>query len=85
MRIDLYTKTILTLIALLLAVIAVQPLVHPTRTVQAQGSFNGVQFTGGPGGFWIFDSRSGDVWAYGTHGEPVQHYKIAALGQPLTR
>ena len=44
MRIDLYTKTILTLIALLLAVVALGPLVQP-QPVAAQSPFAGTQFS----------------------------------------
>jgi hypothetical protein len=41
MRIDLYTKIILTLIALLLAVFALKPILQPTA-VMAQGNFAGI-------------------------------------------
>jgi len=83
MRIDLYTKVVLTIIALLLAVITVRPMLQP-HTVVAQGKFTGVEFsTTAVGGFYIFDPRSGDVWGYGVQGEPVQHYKLTTLGEPL--
>ena len=61
MRIDLYTKTILTLIALLIAVIALQPFTRP-QAVEAQSSLNGVQFSVGwgtsTGDIAFFDTRS---------------------------
>jgi hypothetical protein len=44
MRIDLYTKTILTFIAVLLAVIALEPIVQPTPAL-AQANMSGVQFS----------------------------------------
>jgi hypothetical protein len=83
MRIDLYTKTILTLIALLLAVIALKPILQP-QTVKAGGSFSGVQFSATVGGFWVFDSSTGDVWAYNSgSGKADIHFKVTKLGQPL--
>jgi hypothetical protein len=83
MRIDLYTKTILTIIALLLAAIVTKPLFTPSAIV-ADGKFTAMQFTGSPGGFYVFDPRSGDVWSYSSTGQ-VEHLKIVTLGQPLQR
>jgi|ERR1022692_2192181 outer membrane protein assembly factor BamB len=83
MRIDLYTKTILTLILLLLGVITARPLFSPPA-VAADGKFAGLQFTGSPGGFYVFDPRSGDIWSYDTGGN-VEHFKMLAPGQPLQR
>jgi hypothetical protein len=86
MRIDRYTKTLLTLIVLLLAVIAFKPLVQPSPAL-AQGNLNGVQFSGIPGGgFFLFDSRTGDVWSYDINsGQLHGHSKIAQLGKPLVK
>jgi hypothetical protein len=47
MRIDLYMKGVLTVIAVLIAVIAFRQYVSPDTVVQAQGAFTGVQFSGG--------------------------------------
>jgi len=44
MRIDLYTKTILTIIALLLAVFTLKPFVQP-QAAMAQGCYAGIQFS----------------------------------------
>ena len=60
MRIDWYTKGVLTVIAGMLGVIALRPYVSPDA-VQAQGSFAGVQFSSGP---VFFDSRSGEMFIY---------------------
>jgi hypothetical protein len=60
MRIDLYTKTLLTLIAALLAIAVLRPMLRPSA-VQAGGKFDGVVFSGAPGGFWAFDTRTGDA------------------------
>ena len=85
MRIDPYTKIILTVIALLLAVIALTPIVQP-QPAMAQGSFSGVQFSGDS----FFDTRTGDIWFYGISenggsGRLREHYKLGKLGQPLTQ
>jgi hypothetical protein len=44
MRIDLYTKTILTLVALLLAVNVLRPILQP-QAAMADGHFRGIQFS----------------------------------------
>jgi hypothetical protein len=90
MRIDLYTKTILTLIVLLLAVIALKPIFQPQPAL-GQGSLNGVQFCAIEGGLYAADMRTGDIWVYVTHpasplnGQVVSHYKLAQLGTPLIK
>jgi hypothetical protein len=61
MRIDLYTKTLLTLIVLLLAVIVLKPIAYP-HPVMAQGGFTGMQFSATGEGFWLFDSKTGNVY-----------------------
>ena len=80
MRIDLYTKTILTLIALLLLVFTLKPILQP-QVAMAQGNFAGVQFSYSAGNHAFFDSRSGDVWEYGDNGHFRQHYKVHELGK----
>jgi hypothetical protein len=44
MKADLYSRTILTIIAMLLAVIAIRPIFQPDVSVSAQGA-SGVQMT----------------------------------------
>ena len=82
MRIDLYTKTILTVIALLLAVNALKPILQP-QPAMAQGNLNGVQFATDQGKRVFFDSRTGDIWIYGGD-QFMEHLKVAKLGSPLT-
>jgi len=89
MRIDLYTKIVLTLIVLMLAVIALKPIFQPQPAI-AQGSLNGVQFSATANGFYALDTRTGDIWIYVTNiasplnGQLVGHYKLNQLGAPLT-
>jgi hypothetical protein len=85
MRIDLYTKTLLTLIVLLLAVIAYKPLVHPVPAkAQTSYEFTGVQFSAdGSNGFWLF-SYTGNVWHYRING-PTEHYWMNAPGNALSK
>lgn len=88
MRIDLYTKTVLTLIALLLAVVAITPLVRP-NAVAAQPGQNplmmqptGLQFTATRGGgIWFLDPRNGDVWLYDPN-SPSPHGSVESTGDP---
>ena len=84
MRIDLYTKTILTLIALLLAVMSLRPLLMPTWA-HAQSNLNGVQFSGAASGFWLFDGKTGDAWLYSPEGDVIKHVKVTKLGAPGTQ
>jgi hypothetical protein len=85
MRIDLYTKTILTLIAVLLAVIALKPIIQPTPAL-AQANTSGVQFSASSSDISFFDPKSGDVWKYyAPSPNPVNHFKLTNLGTPLER
>lgn len=84
MRPDIYTKAVLTVIAIMLTVIAVKPLINPTITASAQSAqFASVQFTGlGNGVSQFFDTRTGDVWLYGFYENTWQHLgKVTVLGQ----
>jgi hypothetical protein len=77
MRTDLYTKSILTVIAGLLAILALRPLATPTRA-QAQNSQPDVYIEPGftslrkpdgtaqlPGKL-VVDRRTGDIWGFPT-------------------
>ncbi len=55
MKPDIYTKAVLTVIAVALVAIASNQYTNPRTTVQAQASpFAGVQFTGGRSEFYAF-------------------------------
>lgn len=80
MRIDFFTKTILTLIALLLAVNVLKPILQP-QAAMADGPYNSVQFSYSGGSHAFFDTSSGDVWEYGDNGRFKQHYRVHELGK----
>ncbi len=82
MRIDLYTKVVLTVIAGLLGVIALRPYVGP-EVVQAQGAFAGVQYSALGVGFSFFDPRTGDLWVYNSGGSLAGNQRLTRLGQPM--
>jgi hypothetical protein len=84
MRIDLYTKTILTIIALLLAVFTLKPILQP-QVALAQGSYAGIQFSYSGGNHAFFNANTGDVWEYGDHGNFRNHYKVHELGKDHDR
>jgi len=97
MKPDLYTKAVLTVIALMLTVIACKTVITPTTTASAQGPFAGVQFVVDRGGFEFFDQRTGEVWEYfgsdgrlqsgGTSfktGQLARTLKLTKPGQPMT-
>jgi hypothetical protein len=88
MRIDRYTKTLLTLIALLLLVLAVKPILQPTPA-SAQSPASGVQFVAGPGTLMTIDTKTGDIWVYVTgdyQDTRLLHWgKFAGIGKPLSK
>jgi hypothetical protein len=85
MRIDWYTKGVLTVIAVLLAAIALRPYVSPEAVAHAQGSFAGVEFSAGSGGLNFFDTRTGEIWGYSSAGPFSEKLRVAKLGQPLIK
>ena len=90
MRTDLYTKMILTVIAIALLTIACNYFVKPVA-VSAQGSLTGVQFFGFGTAIWAVDTHTGDIWAYAFdidsgNPKPPEHVgKIVQLGKPLVK
>jgi hypothetical protein len=82
MKPDLYTKTILTVIALMLTVIACKTVLSPETTVSAQGPFVGLQYVG-HGDF--FDARTGEAFWYDDgSGRLIRRSKLTKLGEPMT-
>jgi hypothetical protein len=82
MKPDLYTKSVLTVIALMLAVVACNQYVSPRATVEAQGTLAGVQIAGAQFGFWALDTRSGDLWYYSpTDGTDSGTLKVKPYGK----
>ena len=64
MRPDIYTKAVLTVIAIMLTVIACNQYVNPSATASAQSSaLGGVQVGSfDSASFSFFDTRSGELW-----------------------
>ena len=85
MRIDRYTKGVLTVIAVLLGVIALRPYVSPEAVAHAQTTFAGVEFSAGPGGLDFFDTRTGEIWGYSSAGPFSEKLRVTRLGQPLVK
>ncbi|HTR21587.1 MAG TPA: hypothetical protein VMH88_12095 [Gemmatimonadales bacterium] len=86
MKSDSTTKSLLALITIFLAVIALRPsLLHGTGQAQAT-DYAGVQFSVLPeedAFFNFFDSKTGDVWTYDRKGNLVDHHKLNGLGRPM--
>jgi len=83
MRIDLYTKAVLTIIAIALAVIASNQFISPGGA-SAQGTFAGLQFSSAGGYSYFFDSRTGEVWSYSIGDGKMQAMRqLTKLGQPM--
>jgi hypothetical protein len=64
-------------------VIAFRPYVSPEGVVQAQGSFAGVQFTGGGYPESFFDTRTGEIYHYDSGG--VGKLRLTKLGAPWVK
>jgi len=86
MKPDLYTKAVLTVIALMLAVIACKTVITPETTASAQGRLAGVQVSGAAQfGVWAFDTGSGELWFYSRTDRPVSLGKMSKIGAPLVK
>jgi hypothetical protein len=83
MRVDWYTKSVLTVIAVLLGVIAVRPYVSPDTVAHAQGQFAGVEFSAGAGGLNFFDTKTGEIWGYNNAGPYKEKFRLTKVGGPL--
>jgi hypothetical protein len=80
MRADICTKTILTVIALFLAVFALKPMIQP-QAVLAEGAYAGIQFSYSGDNHAFFNTNTGDVWEYGNDGHFRNHYKVSQFGK----
>jgi hypothetical protein len=84
MKPDLYTKAVLTIIMVLLAVIACNHYVSPTTTASAEGPFAGVQSNINGYSFGFLDSRTGEIFLYNAEGKMEEKFRLTKLGQPLS-
>jgi hypothetical protein len=85
MRIDWYTKGVLTVIAVLLAMIVAKQYVSPDTVVRADGPFAGVEFTGLNGGVSFFDTKTGEIVEYVDAGNAFNKLRLTKLGAPLVK
>jgi hypothetical protein len=90
MKVDLYTKAVLTVIALALVMIACNQYISPKTTASAQGPFAGVQLgSSRPNFVDFFDTRTGELWhydaGYDKPGQLSRKFRLTKLGQPLTQ
>ncbi len=86
MKIDLYTKSLLTVIAVLLAVIAYSLSVRPVKAAQLAGQFSGVQYASTVGTVSFFNPSNGEVFIYDANpsspkgGTLIAAWKFSKLG-----
>jgi hypothetical protein len=92
MKPDIYTKAVLTVIALMLIIIACKTIITPDTIARAQGPFEGVQCSGSGAPFFL-DSRTGELWEYDLYhnlpgdqrfGTVSRKFRLTKLGEPLT-
>jgi len=86
MKPDLYTKAVLTVIAIILIVIACKTVIGPDATASAQSApFAGVQYATLGGYHSFFDTRTGEVYSYyPVDGRLFARLRLTKLGQALT-
>jgi hypothetical protein len=82
MKPDLYTKAVLTVIALALMLIACNQYAHPSVTARAEGPFAGVQFSSDHGPAF-FDTRTGEVSLYDWGGALGAKLRLTTPGGSL--
>ena len=88
MKTDKTTKALLTVIAALLGILLLQPSVGPSAqaAIPGTGRFANLTFSGGMGGFWMFNHDTGEIYSYdGTRPTAVVKYvgTFDAPGKPL--
>lgn len=88
MKTDRYTKVVLTLIAVLLGVLALErsPATNQAYGQQpSHGNFDHITFSGSMGGFWLMDMNTGDIYVYDTANKTVDHFSLSKPGAKLQR
>ena len=77
MKIDNYTKAILTVIAIMLSVIAVRQLIYPDTTAKAQAA-PAFYFSAAPASsdFYFYDTASGEMRIFGPNGKGKATVKV---------
>lgn len=94
MKVDLFTKILLSAIAVFLGVIALRPAIGNEPVLAGAGDFDYVRYMGRFGignasGNLLLDARTGDIWGYGygakSDGAPEVFYigRLTRLGEPL--
>lgn len=82
MKSDIYTKAVLTVIAVMLTFIACKSAVQPLG-VAAEGPLAGVQFVSMLSSLLAIDTRTGELWSYGPKDQATYSGRIVKLGEPL--
>ena len=87
MKIDLYTRIVMTLICLFLGMIALKPLLVPDPGYAAyDDKFGSMEFAVNMRGAYFFDTRTGEIWNYIGEGGNIVVQKlgtVAKMGEPL--
>ena len=87
MKMDLYTRIILTFICLFLGMVAFKPFLDPDPGFAAyDDKFGNMQFAVNMQGAYFFDTRTGEIWNYIRDGSNIVVQKlgtVAKMGEPL--
>jgi len=92
MKIDLYTQSVLTVIAVALIAITCHQYIKPEVAVYAQSAeFSRLQFTRADNSLFFFDTRTGEIWEYYLPTSGVMpyvgvlssHSTLIKLGEPI--
>jgi hypothetical protein len=78
------SKVLLTIAILLLLLNLFSTIVSQSQ--EKTSDYSRYQFSGSMGGFWLFDSKSGEIWAYDSGGKDWKYLgKLVEPGEPLDR
>lgn len=87
MKVDAYTKIILTIIAAALLINIAKPIMTPSfAQTENSRKFEHLQMgfvLGMEGMVYFFDSVTGNIWLYGQNLNPIKGLKLVELGEPL--
>ncbi len=84
MRIDVYTKAVLTVIAAALSANAIKSWAGPDVHAQAIAPSSALQIAVTPVGYSFFDPHTGDLWEYSGAGVHAK-FRLTKPGMPLVK
>jgi hypothetical protein len=86
MKVDLYTKIVLTVIALALTFNLLKPVLLPSDVAAEEDKkFEHLQISISAVGIYFFDTKTGDLWIYKEQGDIAKYTLTNGIGSPFKR